>query len=180
MFFLLCLLDSRRILIRMRIQEAQKHMDPTDPDPQHLLLAAAGVAAGRGAGHERGHAGRLPAPVLPQDHCGGPAPTGTREDKLKSYLILLKYLVANATFSPFFFPALRIHDILVWIRIRIWIRGSMPLIIGSKSGSCYFCHWTSRCQQKTNFLNKFSPYYFLKIHLHHFSKIKSQKEVTKQ
>jgi hypothetical protein len=26
----------------------------------------------------------------------------------------------------------------------------------------------------------FSTYYFLKAHLHHFSKIKSQKEVTKQ
>ncbi len=29
-------------------------------------------------------------------------------------------------------------------------------------------------------LNKFSAYYFFKVHLHHFSKIKSQKEVTKQ
>jgi hypothetical protein len=26
----------------------------------------------------------------------------------------------------------------------------------------------------------FSAYYFLKVHLHHFSKIKSQKEVPKQ
>jgi hypothetical protein len=26
----------------------------------------------------------------------------------------------------------------------------------------------------------FSAYYYLKVHLHHFSKIKSQKEVTKQ
>jgi hypothetical protein len=26
----------------------------------------------------------------------------------------------------------------------------------------------------------FSAHYFLKVHLHHFSKIKSQKEVTKQ
>jgi hypothetical protein len=26
-----------------------------------------------------------------------------------------------------FKPVLRIHDILGWIRIRIWIRGSMPL-----------------------------------------------------
>ncbi len=36
---------------------------------------------------------------------------------------------------------------VVWIRIR----GSMPLTSGSGSGSCYFCHWPSRCQQKTNF-----------------------------
>jgi hypothetical protein len=37
-------------------------------------------------------------------------------------------------------PVLRIHDIFVWIRIRIWIRGSMPLTNGSGcgSGSSYF------------------------------------------
>jgi hypothetical protein len=42
MFSLLVLLDDRRIWIhffdlwiRMRIREAQKNMDPTDPDPQH-------------------------------------------------------------------------------------------------------------------------------------------------
>ncbi len=41
---------------------------------------------------------------------------------------------------------LRIHDILVWIRIR----GSMPLTNGSGcgSGSSYFRHWPSRGQQK--------------------------------
>ncbi len=47
---------------------------------------------------------------------------------------------------------LRILDILVWI--RIWIRGSRPLTNGSGfgsgcgSGSCYFRHSPSRCQQK--------------------------------
>ncbi len=66
----------------------------------------------------------------------------------------------------------RIHDILVWIRIR----GSIPLPNGFGSGSCYFRHRTSRCQQKTNFLFYFSAYYFLKIHLYLFSKIKSPKE----
>jgi hypothetical protein len=36
-------------------------------------------------------------------------------------------------------------------------------------------------KQKTNLTTKsFSAYYFFKVHLHHFSKIKSQKEVTKQ
>jgi hypothetical protein len=70
-------------------------------------------------------------------------------------------------------PVLRIHDILGWIRIRI--RGSMPLTNGS--GSFYFRHWPSRYQQKTNFFNTiFSAYDFLKLHLHHFSKIKIQKE----
>jgi hypothetical protein len=43
---------------------------------------------------------------------------------------------------------LRIHDILV-------LSGS-----GSGSGSCYFRHWHSRRQQKTNFLKSFSAYYF--------------------
>jgi hypothetical protein len=41
-------------------------------------------------------------------------------------------------------PVLRIHDILVWIRIR----GSMHLNNGS--GSSYFRHRPSRGQQKTN------------------------------
>ncbi len=31
-----------------------------------------------------------------------------------------------------------------------------------------------------NLIKKNSAYYFLKVYLHHFSKIKSQKEVTKQ
>ncbi len=53
-----------------------------------------------------------------------------------------------------FHTVLRIHDILVWIRIR----GSMHLTNGSGSGQ------------------SFSAYYFLKILLHHFSKVKSQKE----
>ncbi len=69
-------------------------------------------------------------------------------------------------------PVLRIHDILVWIRIRI--RGSMPLT----NGFCYFCHWRSRYQQKTIFLKIFSAYCFLKVHLHHF-KDKKSKRVTK-
>jgi hypothetical protein len=52
-FFLLFLLDDKRI--RIRIQETQKHMDPTDPDPdsdpdpQNCLP---GVAGGEG---RRGH-----------------------------------------------------------------------------------------------------------------------------
>ncbi len=61
--------------------------------------------------------------------------------------------------------------------VRIRIRRFMPLAngsgSGSGSGSCYFRYWPSRRQQKTN-------YYFLKVHLRNFSKIKSRKEVTKQ
>ncbi len=71
---------------------------------------------------------------------------------------------------------LRIHDILVRIRIRVRICGSVPLtkVFRSGSGSCYFHQLPSRLQKKS------FPYYFLKLCLHHFSKIKSDKEVTKQ
>ncbi len=73
---------------------------------------------------------------------------------------------------------LRIHDILVWIRIRI--RGSMPLTnwFGFGSGSFYFHHWPSRCQQKTQKI--FIPFFCILLFegtLTSF-KIKSQKEVT--
>jgi hypothetical protein len=69
---------------------------------------------------------------------------------------------------------------ILWIRIR----GSMPLTNGSGtrsetgcgSGSCYFHHWASIRQQKTNLKRSFSAYYFLKVHLHNFSKIKSKKD----
>jgi hypothetical protein len=63
---------------------------------------------------------------------------------------------------------LRIRDILVRIRIR----GSLSLTNGS--GSCYF---VSDGKMTTKI---FFTYYFLKLHLHHFSEIKSHKEVTKQ
>ncbi len=62
-------------------------------------------------------------------------------------------------------PVLRMtwHDILVWIRIR----GSMPLTngfwSGFESGSCYFRHWPSRCQQTLLLFKIFSAYYFLKV-----------------
>ncbi len=61
-----------------------------------------------------------------------------------------------------------------------WHFESMPLNDGS--GSFYFHYWPSRCQQKTNLKKKkiLPIYYFLKVLLHHFSKIKSEKEVTKQ
>jgi hypothetical protein len=72
---------------------------------------------------------------------------------------------------------LRIHDILAWIRIR----GSMPLTNGSGLGSdpAIFVIDPQDANKKLIFFKK-SAYYFLKVHLHHFLKIKSQREVTKQ
>ncbi len=75
---------------------------------------------------------------------------------------------------------MRIHDILVWIRIR----GSMPVTNGSGSGFgsgsliriLLFLSLTFKMPTKTVLFFHFSVYYFLEVHLHHFSKIKSQKE----
>ncbi len=74
---------------------------------------------------------------------------------------ILKKLTSHHRLS-LFDSVLRIHDILVWIRIQI--RGSVPLTdrsgsgfgsgFGSGCGSLYFHHWPSRCQQKRNFVKK--------------------------
>jgi hypothetical protein len=89
---------------------------------------------------------------------------------------------------------LRIHDILGWIRIRI--RGSMPLTNGSGFGSgswildpdpgswirildpnLLYSSLTFKMPARFWFFNAiFSAYDFLKLHLHHFSKIQNQKE----
>jgi hypothetical protein len=63
-------------------------------------------------------------------------------------------------------PDPRIHASEYWI--RIW-----TLIL-------LFSSLTFKTPSKNNLKKSFSPYYFLKVQLHHFSKIKSQKEVTKQ
>ncbi len=62
---------------------------------------------------------------------------------------------------------------LVWIRIR----GSMPLTNGS--GSCYFRHWPSRCQQKTNFLTQFFLLITFGRYIYIIFKDKKSKRVTK-
>ncbi len=59
---------------------------------------------------------------------------------------------------------MRIHDILVWILIQTRIRILL------------FCHWPSRCQQKTNFSKVCFAYYFSKVHLHHFQRKKVKKK----
>ncbi len=114
---------------------------------------------------------------------GGGGGTGRRSGTVLPKEARVKYFCSSSMFTKnnlfsTIKSVFRIHAILVWNRIRIWICGSMTLTNGS--GSCYFRNLPSRCQQKTNIKIKFSAYYFLKVHLQHFSKIKSQKEVTKQ
>jgi hypothetical protein len=72
------------------------------------------------------------------------------EEVSDQYMILLCFHFVSVCIS-----VLRIHDILVWIRIRIWIRGFMPLINGSGcgSGSCYLRHWPQDANKKL-ILNK--------------------------
>jgi hypothetical protein len=53
MFFLLFLLADRRIQIRISdkwiwIREVRKHVDPTDPDPQHWLAYILNVCRSKG------------------------------------------------------------------------------------------------------------------------------------
>ena len=70
---------------------------------------------------------------------------------------------------------LRIHDMLGWIRIS----GSMPLTNGSGSWIriLLFLSLTFKMPAKNYFFYTiFSAYDFLKLHLHHFSKTKIQKE----
>ncbi len=69
-------------------------------------------------------------------------------------------------------PVFRIHVILGWIRIRI--RGSMTLTNGPDPA--IFVIDLQDASKKLIFNTIFSAYYFLKVYLHHFSKIKSQKE----
>ncbi len=59
----------------------------------------------------------------------------------------------------------RIHDILGWIRIRIPDPDPAIFVIDLQHAS-----------KKLIFNTIFSAYYFLKVNLHHFSKIKGQKE----
>jgi hypothetical protein len=58
--------------------------------------------------------------------------------------------------------------------------GSLPLTNGSESGSRYFfSSLTFKTPTKNYFFLQISLfYYLLKVHLHHLSKIKSNKEVT--
>jgi hypothetical protein len=67
---------------------------------------------------------------------------------------------------------LQIRDILVRIRVR----GSVPLTNGSRSESCYFVSDLQDAKKILFAFLSFFPYSFLKVHLHHFPKIKSHKK----
>jgi hypothetical protein len=62
--------------------------------------------------------------------------------KPQKYIVLVTELMTSGNSPPpilYFFSVLRIHDILVWI--RIWIRGSISekwIGSGFGCGSCYF------------------------------------------
>jgi hypothetical protein len=73
-----------------------------------------------------------------------------------------------------FMSVFRIHDI--WIRIR----GSMPLTIMDPDADPAIFLTDLQDANKKLILKSFSAYYFLNVHLHRFSRIKSLKEVTKQ
>ncbi len=70
---------------------------------------------------------------------------------------------------------------VLWTRgilVRIQIRGSLPLTykFGFGSGSCIFCQWWTRYQQKLKIL---LFRYVLKANLHQSSKIKVKKKFKK-
>jgi hypothetical protein len=66
--------------------------------------------------------------------------------KPQKYIVLVTELMTSGNSPPpilYFFLVLRIRDILVWNRIRIWIRGSISdkwIGSGFGCGSCYFRH----------------------------------------
>jgi hypothetical protein len=83
------------------------------------------------------------------------------------------------------FPVLLIHDILGRIRIRdsdprihasdSWIRIRIRFQILDPDPAIFLIDLQD-ASKKQIFNTIFSAYYFLKVHLHHISKIKSQKE----
>ncbi len=85
---------------------------------------------------------------------------------------------------------------MIWIWIRILVKSWIRIRIGVTTSVADLWHFgvdpdadpdpaifvidLQDANKKLIFLTSFSAYYFLKVHLHHFSKIKNQKDVTKQ
>ncbi len=92
--------------------------------------------------HRHHHHALPPVDQLPGGRGGN---RGEKAGRKRGRCEKRKILLCRGQFEA----VLRIHDILGWIRIR----GSMPRTNGSGSwtGSFYFRHWPSRCQQKLIF-----------------------------
>jgi hypothetical protein len=75
-----------------------------------------------------------------------------------------------------------IHNRSVKISVRdplhFGVGGSMPLTNGPDPAICVVD--LQDATKKLILFKSFSAYYFLKVHLHHFSKLEGAKEVTKQ
>ncbi len=168
----------------IQIRETQKHTDPTDPEQWCSEEGAASLAslciagAAELAKDAAAVGGRLAHLGLTARHAAEQA----RQEHLLVLLARRACVYTKTNIKPETCNCSSAADLwhLVWIRIR----GSMPMTNGSGAGcgswSFYFNQWPSRCQQKTNLKKSFSAFYFLKILIHYFSKVKSQKEVTKQ
>ncbi len=119
---------------------------------------------GSSTGQEQQRAGAVAATGKLSWNASFPLPQGDLR-----YCLICRFRKLSQTL---FLAVLRIHDILVWIRIR----GSMSLTSGFGSRSCFFVidlQDAKKLLLKVFLLN-------LKVHLHHISKIKSHEEVTKQ
>jgi hypothetical protein len=85
----------------------------------------------------------------------------------------------HISFFLSFFLYKRSRPFLFYTYCTFQCRGSMPLTNGSGSWIriLLFSSLTFKMPAKNKFFNIiFSAYYYLKVHLHNFSKIKSQKE----
>ncbi len=110
---------------------------------------------------------------------------GGVEDRL--LLLNLHHFYICSITSPYFFESFRKISCVI-NKFFHQCSGSMTFWGGSGSGSADPCLWLmdpdpavfvidlQDASKKLIFNTIFSAYYFLKVHFHHFSKIKSQKE----
>ncbi len=114
--------------------------------------------------------------TCPGSPCGATGPDRSPRSGAAAHAVHQKVSFCPFPYLSSFSAVFRIHDILVWMRIRI--RGWMPLTNGS--GSLLFSPLTFKMPTKINLKKSLSAYYFFKGIFTSFLKIKSPKEVTKQ
>ncbi len=105
----------------------------------------------------RWEAGAAPPPLL---HQAGRGTLTSQQPIQRQVLVILLQCCGSMTF--WYWSGLRIHVSDLWIQILL------------------YSSLTFKTPTKNEFKKSFSAYYFMKLHLHHFSKIESQKEVRKQ